>query len=578
MTTLFRTPAFGILLPALGLFCVSISGCTTASADGGDAPTTTRAAQEGPGADIPLPVAGRSTVYAPHAMIATSQPLASAAGLRILEAGGNAFDAAIAASSVLSLVEPHMTGLGGDLWALFWSADEGRLVGLDASGRAGALSTPERIRADGFDRMPGSGPQAVTVPGAIAGWAALNERYGSMPLSEILQTAIGLAEDGFPVSPIIAEQWKAQTEKLKRDPGASATYLIDGRTPAAGERFRNPDLARSLRMIAEEGPSAMYGGALGRTIVDGLSKLGGYLTYEDMASMEVRWVDPISVDYRGWTVWEMPPAGQGVAALQMLRMLERFDVGSMRQNSAEYLHLLVEAKKLAFADLARYVADADYMDVDVNQLLDPGYLARRSALIDAEHAAERVEPGDLETHSETIYLSVADRFGNQVSFIHSNFDYFGSGVVVPGTGFVLQNRGAGFTLEDGHPNQVAPGKHPFHTLIPGFITRDGEPYAAFGVMGGSMQPQGHVQVLLNMIDFGMGPQEAIDAARFRHLGGRRVAIENITPALQARLEALGHEIVPWQRTSFGGGQMVIRLADGWAGASDARKDGLAIGY
>lgn len=522
---------------------------------------------------------GRSTVFAPHGMIATSQPLASAAGLRILEAGGNAFDAAIAASSVLSLVEPHMTGLGGDLWALFWSADEGRLVGLDASGRAGALSTPERIRADGFDRMPGSGPQAVTVPGAIAGWGALNERYGSMPLGEILQTAIGLAEDGFPVSPIIAEQWAAQTEKLRRDPGAAATFLVDGdRAPAVGEWFRNPDLARSLRMIATEGVEAMYGGALGRTVVDGLAQLGGYLTNEDMEATRVRWVDPISVDYKGWTVWELPPAGQGVAALQMLKMLEPFDVGSMRHNSPEYLHLLIEAKKLAFADLARYVADADHMDVTVEQLLDPAYLAARRELIDREHAAERVEPGDLETHSETIYLSVSDRFGNQVSFIHSVFDYFGSGVVVPGTGFILQNRGAGFTLEDGHPNQVAPGKRPFHTLIPGFITRDGEPYAAFGVMGGSMQPQGHVQVFLNMMEFGMTPQEVIDAARFRHLGGRRVAIENVTPGLQQALETLGHEIAPWQRTSFGGGQMVIRLESGWAGASDARKDGLAIGH
>ncbi|MDX1395667.1 MAG: gamma-glutamyltransferase [Gemmatimonadota bacterium] len=535
----------------------------------------TTAAQQG----APLPIAGRSTVYAPHGMIATSQPLASAAGLRILEMGGNAFDAAIAASAVLSLVEPHMTGLGGDLWSLFWSADEGRLVGLDATGRAGARSTPEQIRADGFDRMPGSGPQAVTVPGAIAGWAALNERYGSMPLADILERAIDLAENGFPVTPIIASQWQGQLRKLQEDPGSSDTYLLDGgRAPEAGEWFTNPDLAASLRMIAEQGPSAMYGGALGRRVVDGLTQLGGYLTIEDMEAMEVRWVDPISIDYRGWTIWELPPAGQGVAALQMMKMLEGHDVGSLGHNSPEYLHLLIEAKKLAFADLERYVSDADYMEVTTDEMLDPEYLTARGALIDRDRAREDVEPGEPVTASETIYLSAADRFGNQVSFIHSIYSYFGSGVVIPGTGFVLQNRGAGFTLEDGHPNQVAPGKRPFHTLIPGFITRDGEPYAAFGVMGGSMQPQGHTQVVLNMVEFGMDPQAAIDAARFRHMGGLRVAVENMTPSLQAALEGKGHEIIPWWEVDYGGGQMVARLDRGWAGASDARKDGMAVGH
>ena len=552
---------------------VSSTACSTAGAN---------APQEAQEAEMsPSPVAGRSTVYAPRGMIATSQPLASAAGLRVLEAGGNAFDAAIAASAVLSLVEPHMTGLGGDLFALFWSAEEGRLVGLDATGRAGSRSTPEQIRADGFDRMPGSGPQAVTVPGAIAGWAALNEKYGSMPLEEILSRAIELAENGFPISPIIANQWRSAEEKLSRDPGAAATYLIDGRSPEAGEWFTNPDFARSLEMIAAEGRDAMYGGELGRTIVEGLSALGGYLTHDDMAAMEVRWVDPISTDYKGWTLHELPPAGQGIAALQMLELVEPFDLKSMGHNSVEYLHVLIEAKKLAFADLSRYVADADHMRVTTDDLLDPDYLDERRALIDLERAQERVEPGELATHSETIYLSAADRYGNQISFIHSIFSSFGSGVVVPGTGFVLQNRGAGFTLEDGHANQVAPGKRPFHTLIPGFITKDGKPYAAFGVMGGSMQPQGHAQVFLNMIEFGMDPQEAIDAARFRHGSGRRVVIENVTPELQAELEALGHEIYPWtgyRGDGHGGGQMVVRLERGWAGASDARKDGLAIGH
>jgi len=511
-------------------------------------------------------------------MVATSQPLATAAALRILQEGGNAFDAAVAASAVLSLVEPHMTGLGGDLFALSWSAREGRLVGLDASGRAGSLMTPDRIRADGFDDVPYQGPGSVTVPGAIAGWAALNAEYGSLPLARILAPTIALAEDGFPVSPIIARQWAAEEELLRADPGATATYLMDGgRAPGAGEWFRNPDLANSLRLVARDGPAAMYGGELGVRVVDGLQALGGYLTLDDLRGMEVEWVEPISTDYKGWTVWELPPAVQGIAALQMLEILEPFDLRAMGHNSAEYLHHLVEAKKIAFADLA-HVSDRDHMRVPVERLLEPDYLASRRALLDPERAMERAEPGEFATSTETVYLAVADREGNMVSFIHSIYEYFGSGVVIPGTGFVLQNRGAGFTLEDGHPNQVAPGKRPFHTLIPGFVTRNGEPLMAFGVMGGSMQPQGHVQVILNMVEFGMDPQAAVDAARFRHQGGLRVAIENVTPELTSRLEAMGHRVSPWESVAFGGGQLVMKLDRGWAGASDARKDGMAAGH
>ncbi|UCC26414.1 MAG: gamma-glutamyltransferase [Gemmatimonadales bacterium] len=526
----------------------------------------------------PLPVAGRSTVYAPSGMVATSQPLASAAALEILRQGGNAFDAAVAASAVLSLVEPHMTGLGGDLFALFWSSREGRLVGLDASGRAGARMTPERIRADGFEGVPYQGPGSVTVPGAVAGWEALLDRYGSFPLPRVLQPAIQLAEDGFPVSPIIARQWAAEEHLLLQDPGATDTYLVEGeRAPRAGEWFRNPDLATSLRQIADQGAAAMYGGPLGRRIVEGLEPMGGYLTLDDMQAMEPEWVTPISTDYKGWTVWEMPPAVQGIAALQMLEILEPFDLQAMGHNSPEYLHHLIEAKKIAFADLA-YVADREYLEFPVTELLDPGYLATRRDLLDPSRAAERQEPGAFATSTETIYLAIADGEGNMVSFIHSIYEYFGSGIVIPGTGFVLQNRGAGFTMDAGSPNQVSPGKRPFHTLIPGFVTRNGEPLLAFGVMGGSMQPQGHVQVVLNMVEFGMDPQQAIDAARFRHRGGLQVAIENATPGLVARLEAMGHDVTPWENVAFGGGQMVMKLDQGWAGASDARKDGLAIGH
>jgi gamma-glutamyltranspeptidase/glutathione hydrolase len=418
----------------------------------------------------------------------------------------------------------------------------------------------------------------VTVPGAVAGWAALLEHHGTRSLADVLAPAIALAEEGFPLSPIIAGQWAALEELLEADPGAAATYLgADGHAPAAGAWFRNPDLAASLRSIAEHGPGALYGGELGRRLVEGLAAAGGYLTLDDLAAMEVEWVEPISTDYRGFTVWELPPAGQGVAALQMLELLEPFDLTALGHDSPAYLHHLIEAKKLAFADLA-HVADRDHMQVDARSLLEPAYVDARRALLDPERAAERQEPGPAHTTSETVFLVVADRDGRMVSFIHSIYEYFGSGVVVPGTGFALQNRGAGFTLEEGHPNRVAPGKRPFHTLIPGFVTRDGEPWMAFGVMGGSMQPQGHVQLLLNLIDFGMEPQQAVDAARFRHLGGLRVAVEGVTPEVRSGLEALGHEVVPWEDVAFGGAQLVIRLERGWAAASDARKDGLAIGH
>jgi len=525
-------------------------------------------------------MAGRSVVYAPHGAAATSQPLASAAALAVLERGGNAVDAAVTAAAVLNVVEPHMTGIGGDAFALVWWAEDGRLHGLDASGRAGSDMSVEALRAAGHETMPYRGAAAVTVPGALAGWAALLERYGTITLAEALEPAIRLAEEGFPVSPIIARQWRGTAEVLARDPGARATFLIDGtRGPEAGEWFSNPDLARTFRRIAAEGPGVLYGGALGREVVDGLRALGGLITLDDLARHRIRWVDPISVDFRGWTVWELPPSGQGVAALQMLELLEPFDLEAMGHNSAAYLHHLIEAKKLAFADLARYVADPEHMDVTVEQLLDPDYVARRRALIDPGNALDDPAPGDPGQESETIYLAVTDRHGNMVSFINSIFEYFGSGVVVPGTGFALQNRGAGFTMEEGHPNQVAPGKKPFHTIIPGFVTRDGEPWMTFGLMGGSMQPQGHVQFLLNMFVFGMDVQQAIDAARFRHLGGRRVALEGpIGEDVREALRALGHEPLPGDAVAFGGAQAIVRLTRGWAAGSDPRKDGMAVGH
>ncbi|UCC85360.1 MAG: gamma-glutamyltransferase [Gemmatimonadota bacterium] len=533
----------------------------------------------------PSTVAGRSTVYAPHGAIATSQPLASAAGLAVLQRGGNAVDAAVTAAAVLNLVEPHMTGMGGDMFALLWSADEGRLVGLNASGRSGALMTREELLRRSHRSVPIHGAEPITVPGALSGWAALLERYGTITLAEAVRPAIELAEEGFPVTPIIARQWALEVEKLKRDEGARATYLVGGeRAPEAGEWFRNPDFAATLRSIAQEGPATLYGGELGERIVERVQELGGFLTVEDLESHTPLWVDPISVDFKGYRVYELPPNGQGIAALEMLRILEPYDLAAMGHNSARYLHHLIEAKKLAFADLAAWVGDPEHMTVAPRDLLSDGFIEARRALVDPHNAAERVEPGAAATTSETIYLSAADRHGNMVSFINSIYWEFGSGVVVPGTGFALQNRGAGFTLEPGFANTVGPGKRPFHTIIPAFVTRtaaDGneEPWLAFGVMGGSIQPQGHVQVLLNLLLFDMSLQGAIDAPRFRHLVGLQLALEPpIGDDVRRALAAMGHVILPDGSVSFGGGQAVMRLERGWAAGSDPRKDGMAVGH
>ncbi|MBT8488916.1 MAG: gamma-glutamyltransferase [Gemmatimonadetes bacterium] len=525
----------------------------------------------------PATYSGRSTVYAPNGVAATSQPLATTAALEILQNGGNAIDAAVAAAAVLNVTEPHMTGMGGDMFAILWDADAGRLVGLDASGKSGSKTDVDALAAED-DGVPGSGPRSVTVPGALSGWSTLVETYGTMTLAEVLAPAIRIAEEGFPVSPIISQDWSGTVEGLRRDEGAAATFLIDGEAPEPGDWFRNPDLARTFRRVAEGGPETFYGGELGREIVEGLDRLGGYLTLEDLANHVPRWVEPLSVDYKGYTLYELPPAGQGIAALQMLKMLEGYDFSAMTHNSPEYLHALIEAKKLAHADLARYVADPDHMDVQPESLLDPSYLAGRANLIDPTKAADRPDPGRLVTDSETIYLTVADRHGNMISFINSIYGYFGSRVVVPGTGLVLQNRGAGFTMEEGHPNRIAPNKRPFHTIIPAFVTKDDQPWLSFGVMGGSMQPQGHVQVMLNMVEFGMDPQEAIDAARFRHFNGTRVAIENLHPEVAAALEAMGHELRSPDGVAFGGGQAILKLARGWAAGSDPRKDGMAAGH
>jgi gamma-glutamyltranspeptidase/glutathione hydrolase len=529
-------------------------------------------------------MARRSTVYAPRAAIATSQPLATAAGLRVLQQGGNAIDAAVAAAAVLNVTEPHMTGMGGDLFAIVWSARDGKLHGLHANGRSGSLMTREELVRRNRESVPSRGPEAVSVPGALSGWAALLERFGTHSLAQALEPAIRIAEEGFPVTPIIAEDWAQQVQVLQRDPGARATFLLEGqRSPRAGEWFRNPDLARSFRQIAAEGPGAFYGGALGQRVVDGLREMGGFLTLEDLASHRVSWVTPISVPFQGYRLYELPPPGQGIAALQKLGILSGFDLKAMGHNTPIYLHHLIEAKKLAYADLAAHVADPDHMRADVARLISPAYFDQRRVMIDPARAAERMEPGAAQTAGETIYLTVADAEGNMVSFINSVYGYFGSGVVIPGTGIMLQNRASGFTMAEGHPNTVAPRKQPYHTIIPAFVTRDTptgeEPWMSFGVMGGGHQPQGHVQVLLNMLLFGMDPQQAVDAPRFNHPGGLRVQLEGaFGEEVRAGLRALGHEPVTGPRLSFGGAQVIVKLARGWAAASDPRKDGHAAGW
>jgi gamma-glutamyltranspeptidase / glutathione hydrolase len=534
-------------------------------------------------AQRPTSMAGRSTVYAPNGVVATSQPLASAAGLEILRQGGNAIDAAVAAAAVLSVAEPHMTGIGGDMFAIAWLAREQKLVALNASGRAGSLMTRETLQARGFHAGSQQGVMSVTVPGALAGWDMLLRAHGRRTLAQVLQPAIAYARDGFPVSPIIAAQWANETAFLQRDPAAAATFLPGGHAPRAGEWFRNPDYARTLQVIADSGTGTFYGGSLGQRIVARLTQLNGFLTLDDLRKNAPNWVTPISVPFRGYRVWELPPSNQGIAALEMLRILEPYDLEAMGHNSAAYLHHLIEAKKLAYADLDRFVGDADHLAMPAAQMLTDEFIAERRGHLDPTRARERVDPGPLRTKSETIYLAVADADGNMVSFINSNYDYFGSGIVVPGTGFALHNRGAGFTLTPDLPNTVAPGKRPFHTLIPGFVTRTvggrDAPYMSFGLMGGGVQAQGHVQFLLNHFVFGMDVQEAIDAPRFRHYDGQRVALEApIGDSVRAALTAMGHVLIDQPTIAFGGAQAIVRLPKGFAAGSDPRKDGMAVGY
>ncbi|MEM0995133.1 MAG: gamma-glutamyltransferase, partial [Bacteroidota bacterium] len=461
--------------------------------------------------------ATRSEVIAQRGMAATSQPLATQAALDILKKGGSAIDAAIAANAVLGLVEPTGNGIGGDLYAIVWDNESKQLYGLNASGRSPQDLSLAYFKENGMTQIPYLGALSVSVPGAVDGWFELHQKFGQLPMKTILQPAIDYAENGFPVSELIAFYMERGASNLAKYKNFKETYMPNGSTPKKGEIFKNPNLANTLRTIANEGRDAFYKGEIAAAMVKYMKEQGGFLSMKDLAEHTSTWVDPVSTNYRGYDVWELPPNGQGIAALQMLNILEQHDIASMSFGSPEYIHLFTEAKKVVYEDRAKYYADMDFSQVPVAQLISKAYAKERATLIDLNRAARSYPAGELAV-DETIYLSTADSKGNMVSLIQSNYAGMGSGMTPDGLGFVLQNRGALFALEEGHANVFAPNKRPFHTIIPAFVTKDGLPFMSFGVMGGAMQPQGHVQILVNMIDFGMNLQEAGDAPRIRHKG------------------------------------------------------------
>jgi gamma-glutamyltranspeptidase/glutathione hydrolase len=539
-----------------------------------------------------LPHASRSEVIAPHGMAATSQPLATQIALDILKAGGTAVDAAIAANAALGLMEPTGCGIGGDLFAIVWDAGERELTGLNASGRAPAAMTIEYFRDNGIDSIPPLGPLPVSVPGAVDGWYELHGRYGRLPMSEILAPAIEYAKKGFPVSEVIAYYMGRNKRHVAEYPGFAETYMPGGDTPGKGEIFRNPRLAKTYEMIAEGGRDVFYKGEIAKIIDAFMTEQGGLLRYEDLANHRSEWVTPVSTNYRGWDVYELPPSGQGIAALQILNILEAYDIRAMGFGSSEYIHVLVEAKKLAYEDRARYYADMDFADVPVDRLVSKDYAAERRKLISMTEASQHLPAGDAKLEDgDTIYLTVADKEGNMVSLIQSNFRGMGSGMIPGDLGFMLQDRAELFSLDPDRANALQPGKRPFHTIIPAFVMKDGEPLMSFGVMGGSMQPQGHVQIIVNMLDFGMNLQEAGDAARVRHGGSSQPTGEVMTDGgtvfledgfseeTRQALQELGHKLGD-SDGSFGGYQAILRDHEEgvYYGASEVRKDGQAAGY
>jgi gamma-glutamyltranspeptidase / glutathione hydrolase len=524
--------------------------------------------------------ARRSVVAGFNGAVATSQPLAAQAGLRMLMDGGNAVDAALAAAATLNVVEPMSTGLGGDAFALVYWAKERRIYALNASGRAPYTATPEAFRERGLDAMPERGILAVTVPGAPAGWADLAARFGRFGLDTVLGPAIAYAEQGHPVAEYIGALWGQATPRLQQHPETARVYLPGGHAPRPGQCFANPKLAYSLRTLAEQGPDALYRGAIAQAIAATAQELGGLLTLQDLADHRSTWEEPIWTDYRGYRVWECPPNGQGIAALLALNILRDDDLGAMGFDSADALHLKMEAVKLAMTDAARYVADPEMANVPVAGLLSDAYARQRRSEIRMGRAIELPQPGQPPARSDTVYLAAVDGEGNACSFINSLYMGFGSGITVADTGIVLQNRGALFSLDPAHPNCIAPHKRPYHTIIPALATRDDALAICFGVMGGFVQPQGHVQVLCNMVDHGMGPQAALDAPRFVHQQGNVFHLEPyFAKDVYADLRARGHQI-PEVEGYYGGGQVI--MVDGESGAllagAEPRNDGAAVAF
>ncbi len=546
---------------------------------------------------VGLPFATRSEVIAPHAMAATSQPLATQIALDVMRRGGSAVDAAIAANAALGLMEPTGSGIGGDLFAIIWDAKTQRLYGLNGSGRAPQALSLTQLRAEltkrGLSAIPPRGELPLSVPGAVDAWFTMHKRFGRLPMQQLLQPTIEYARAGFPVSEVIADGLERNARVLAKYPGFQATYMRDGRMPAKGELFRNPRLANTLERIARGGRDAFYRGDIPRAIEAYVKAQGGFLGAADFLAHHSDWVEPITTSYRGYDVWELPPNGQGLAALQMLNILEGYDLKSMGFASPDYVHVFTEAKKLAFEDRAKYYADPAFVKTPVQQLLAKSYAAQRRALISMSAAAQSYPAGDAKLQQgDTIYLTVADPAGNMVSLIQSNYRGMGSGMTPANLGFVLQNRAEAFSVQDGHANVYAPGKRPFHTIIPAFVTHNGKPWLSFGVMGGAMQPQGHVQIIVNVIDFGMNLQEAGDAPRMRHDGssdpdgsrmtaGGEIVLETaFASATVEALRARGHKVRVANDGDYGGYQAIGRDAAQtvYIGASESRKDGQAAGY
>lgn len=534
--------------------------------------------------------ATRSEVIAQHGMVCTSQPLVTQIGIDILKQGGSAIDAAIACDAALGLMEPTGSGVGGDLFAIIWDAKTKKLYGLNASGRSPKSLTKEILLSKGIKFIPSTGPLPVSVPGCVDGWFELNKKFGKLQIKQLLAPAIRYAKEGFPVSELIAYYMGSNSRSLSQFPNIKETYMPNGSAPKKGEIFKNPFLANTLQKISDGGRDAFYKGDIAHTIDAFMKKNGGYLSYEDMASHKSEWVEPLSTNYRGYDVWELPPNSQGIAALQMLNIMEAYDVKSMGFGSTDYVHLFVEAKKLAFEDRAKFYADPAFNQLPLKQLISKDYAAERRKLLDMSRSARRVMPGNPE-HGNTVYLTVADEEGNMVSFIQSNYRGMGSGMCPDGLGFIFQDRGEMFTLEDNHVNTYQPGKRPFQTIIPCFITKDGKPWVSFGVMGGAMQPQGHVQIVCNLIDFGMNLQEAGDAPRIQHdfssepTGQKSVdqglvylesgfSYETIRALMQR-----GHKI-QFDLGGYGGYQAIMydEKNKTYIGASESRKDGQAAGY